>query len=211
VSAAANRICCCRGEAANDAACTLPGQVQARGYFRDDNNTRREVTASGKTEAAARRALQGKVNTARDEFGGGDDVLRRDTKMAQAADVWLDWKRRQKNKGKPLAASTLRDYEGYVERSIKGSTLANLTVVQAKDVARIESWLTHIADERGETAARQSKKVLSGILGLAERRGAIPASVSPVCTHPARSRVAQATASAAMPTVTLTVASGVHT
>jgi integrase len=64
-----------------------------------------------------------------------------------------------------------------VARSIKGSTLANLTVVQANDVARIESWLAKIADERGETAARQSKKVLSGVLGLCERRGAIPASV----------------------------------
>lgn len=157
---------------------TLTGHVQARGYFRDDNNSRREVTASGKTEAAARRALQAKVNTARDEYRGGDDVLRYDTKMAQAAEVWLDWKRRQKTKGRPLAASTLRDYEGYVERSIKGSTLANLTVVQANDVARIESWLTKIADERGETAARQSKKVISGILGLAERRGAILASVT---------------------------------
>lgn len=37
-------------------------------------------------------------------------------------------------------------------------------------MARIEAWLTNIADERGETAARQSRKVLSGILGLAERR-----------------------------------------
>lgn len=46
---------------------TSPGQVQARGYFRDGSNTRREVTANGKTEAAARRALQGKVNAARDE------------------------------------------------------------------------------------------------------------------------------------------------
>jgi integrase len=157
---------------------TLASQIQARGYYRDDNNNRREVTASGKTEAAARRVLHGKVNAARDEFRGGDDVLRHDSKMAQAAEVWLDWKRRQKTRGKSLAASTLRDYEGYVERSIKGSSLANLTLVQANDVGRIESWLSKIADERGETAARQSKKVLSGILGLAERRGAIPASVA---------------------------------
>jgi integrase len=156
---------------------TLSGHVQARGYYRDDNNTRREVTASGKTQAAARRSLLDKVNKARDEYRGGDDVLRHDTTVSQAAEVWLDWKRRQKTKGQPLAASTLRDYEGYVARSIKGSTLANLTVVQANDVGRIESWLAKIADERGETAARQSKKVLSGVLGLCERRGAIPASV----------------------------------
>ncbi|MGO4258772.1 tyrosine-type recombinase/integrase [Marmoricola sp. RAF53] len=156
---------------------TLAGHKQARGYFRDDHNTRREVTASGKTEAAARRALHDKVIAARDEYRGGDDVLSSTTTLARAAEVWLDWKRREKTKGKPLAPSTLRDYTGYVERSIKGSALANLTVVHANDIARIESWLARIADERGETAARQSKKVLSGILGLSERRGAIPASV----------------------------------
>jgi integrase len=151
---------------------TLSGQVQARGYYRDDNHTRREVTASGKTEAAARRALQGKVNAARDDFRGGDDVLSSTTKVAQAAAVWLDWKDRE---GK--SANTMRDYRGYVKNSIVGSSLANLSVVQANDVARIEAWLTAIADERGPAAARGSRKVLSGILALAERRGAIPSSV----------------------------------
>lgn len=156
---------------------TRAGERQARGYYIDANRVRREVTASGKSDAAAKRALQSKMNLARDQHRGGDDVLRHDTKMAVAGEAWLDWKRRQKTGSKPLAASTIRDYEGYVARSIKVGALANLTVVQANDVARIESWLTSIADERGETAARQSKKVLSGILGLAERRGAIPASV----------------------------------
>lgn len=151
---------------------TKPGHTQARGYYRDGNHARREVTASGKTDAAARRALQAKVNAARDEHRGGDDVLRHDTKLPAAAAVWLDWKDREAK-----SPTTMRDYRGYVERSINVGPLANLTVVQANDVARIESWLTTIADERGETAARQSRKVLSGILGLAERRGAIPASV----------------------------------
>ncbi|MBO9523523.1 MAG: site-specific integrase [Nocardioidaceae bacterium] len=50
-------------------------------------------------------------------------------------------------------------------------------MAEANSIGRIETWLEVIADERGETAARQSKKVLSGILGMAERRGAIPASV----------------------------------
>lgn len=151
---------------------TLVGHLQARGYYRDDNNTRREVTARGKTEAAARRALQGKVNAARDDFRGGDDVLSSASTVAQAAAVWLDWKDRE---GK--SANTMRDYRGYVKNSVLGSSLANLTVVQANDVARIEAWLTKIADERGAAAAKGSRKVLSGVLGLAERRGAIPASV----------------------------------
>ena len=151
---------------------TMPGQVQARSVYRDRHNRRVDVTASGKTEAAARRALVAKVNAARDEHRGGDDVPRQDTKMPAAAAVWLDWKSREDK-----SPNTMRDYRGYVERSINVGMLANLTIVQANDVARIEAWLTSIADERGETAARQSRKVLSGALGLAERRGAIPASV----------------------------------
>ncbi len=156
---------------------TLTGQMQARGYFNDANGKRREVTASGKTEAAAKRALQRKVQDARDEFRGGDETLRQDTKMAQAAEVWLDWKRRQKVKGRTLAPQTLVDYEGYVRRCITGSALADLTVSKANDVGTIEAWLAEIADSRGETAAKQSRKVLGGVLSLAERRGAIPASV----------------------------------
>lgn len=151
---------------------TAAGQVQARSTYRDGNNKRIDVTASGKTEAAARRALQGKINLARTEHRGGDATLRHDTKMPAAAVVWLDWKAREDK-----SPNTMRDYTGYVERCIKVGMLADLTIVQANDVARIEAWLTGIADERGETAARQSRKILSGILGLAERRGAIPASV----------------------------------
>lgn len=151
---------------------TKAGEKQARGFYRDSNNKLRDVTASGKTEAAARRALQRKVNEARDAYQGGDGVLRHDTRLPVAADAWLDAKSRE-----DLSPTTMRDYVGYVDRSIRVGALADLTVVQANDVARIEAWLTAIADDRGATAAKQSRKVLSGILGLAERRGAIPSSV----------------------------------
>jgi integrase len=150
----------------------MPGQVQARSVYRNANNKRIDVTASGKTDAAARRAITAKVNAARDDHRGGDNVLRHDTKVPAAAAAWLDWKAREDK-----SPNTMRDYTGYVQRTINVGPLADLTIVQANDVARIEAWLTAIADERGETAARQSRKVLSGILGLAERRGAIPASV----------------------------------
>lgn len=156
---------------------TLAKHVQARGYYLDMNNRRYEVRAIGKTDAAARRELQRKVNDARDAYTGGDDLLRHDTTVGKAAEVWLAWKVRERKNGKPLSANTIRDYTGYVERCVKASLIANLALVEANDVGRIEAWLADIADTRGETAARQSRKVLSGILGLAERRGAIPASV----------------------------------
>lgn len=156
---------------------TISGQVQARGYYNDSHGKRREVTASGKSDAAAKRALQTKVQDARDEHRGGDETLRHDTKVGQAAAVWLDWKSRQKTKGKTLTDQTIYDYTGYVRRCITGSALADLTLTKANDVGKIEAWLSEIADTRGETAAKQARKVLGGVLSLAERRGAIPASV----------------------------------
>jgi len=151
---------------------TMPGMKQARGFYNDAHSKRTEVRSSGKTDAAARRALAMKVQAARDEHRGGGEVLNQSTKMPRAAAVWLDAKQRER-----LAEQTMRAYRGYVETSINSGVLANLTVAEANDVARIEAWLTWIADERGETAAKQSRKVLSGILGLAERRRAINASV----------------------------------
>jgi len=160
------------GKIAYSAHPTKPGQWQARGYYLNAGLARREVTASGKTQAAAKRALDRKVNDARDEHRGGNKQLNQDTKVPAAAAVWLDWKAREQ-----LRASTLTEYQGYVRRSIDNGDLSSLTISQANDVSRIESWLTGIADEHGEAAAKQSRKVLGGVLKLAERRGAIKASV----------------------------------
>lgn len=151
---------------------TRAGEVQARGYFRDGNGKRTEVTASGKTGPAAKRGLQAKVGSARTQHRGGDSVLNHDTPLVRAATVWLDTKERER-----LSVNTMRDYVGYVERTIKQGSLSSLTISEANDVARIEAWLTEVADDRGQTAAKQARKVLSGILGLAERRGATAASV----------------------------------
>lgn len=153
---------------------TMPKARQARGRYIDGNGKRQEITASGSTDAAAKRALAAKVNKARDEHRGGDDAINQATKLPRVAAVWLDEKERERR-----ADGTLRAYRTYVKTGIDKGKLSALTVTEANDVARIESWLKVIADTRGETAAKQSRKVLSGILALAERKGAIAASVMP--------------------------------
>lgn len=151
---------------------TKAGAIQARGYYKDSNSRRVEVTASGKTGPAAKRALQTKVDAARDQHTGGDKVLNQGTRLVQAAETWFDTKERER-----LSSNTLRDYRGYIDRTIKLGALSRMSISEANDVARIEAWLTEVADERGATAAKQARKVLSGILALAERRGAISSSV----------------------------------
>jgi integrase len=151
---------------------TRSGALQARGYYKDANSRRVEATASGGSPAAARRALQAKVSAAREQHKGGDNVLNQDTPLVRAAETWFDSKERER-----LSANTLRDYRGYIDRTIATGTLSHLSLQETNDVAKIEAWLTVVADERGATAAKQARKVLSGILGLAERRGAIASSV----------------------------------
>ena len=150
----------------------------ARGYYQDENGRRRETSASGKTEPAAKRALQAKVGEARNHHLGGDATLNQDTKVSAAVEVWLEQTRRKRDRdGTPLAKSTLNLYKGNARRYVVRSTIAQLPLQQVNNVSCIERWLTVIADRHGEGAATSARKVLSGVLALAERRGAIPASV----------------------------------
>lgn len=153
---------------------TQPGMTQARGRYIDWHGKRQEVTASGRTQAAAKRALAVKVNAARTKHKGGNGTINESTKLTAVAAIWLDEKEREQK-----APATMRAYRGYVQTSINKGTLSALTVSEANDLSRIKTWLKGIADERGETAARQSRKVLSGIMALAEEAGAIHASALP--------------------------------
>lgn len=157
---------------------TIPGQLQARGYYKDRRNMRREASAAGSSRAAATRALRAKVAAAESEHAGGTNELNHQTRVDAAAEIWLTRKRNQRKRGGgALAAITIADYEGYVSRVVQGSAIGALTVSQVNSIAVIEQWLTDIANTRGNVAALQSRKVLGGILTLAERLDAIPASV----------------------------------
>ena len=157
---------------------TLLGHQQARGYYRDRRDVRREATASGASNAAATRALKAKVAAAEKEHKGGTAELNHKTRLDVAADLWLVRKRGQRKRGGgALSPTTIADYQGYINRVIKGTPLAAMSVGQVNSVAVIEGWLTDVANTRGNVAAQQSRKVLSGILDLAERVEAIPASV----------------------------------
>lgn len=174
---------------------TMPGRWQARGYFRDDANRLTSVTASGKSEASARRALQAKVKDAATHWAGGDASLNHNTTVRDAARLWLEHAARTPSKrGKRRALSTMAQYRANVDRYItctcepgrrshgeRKYPLASLTLAQVNDVGRVETWLAQVADAHGKGAATSARKMLSGILNFAARRGAIPASV--IRTH----------------------------
>jgi len=68
--------------------------------------------------------------------------------------------------------STQRGQGQYIDA--EGSILRPLTLTQANDVQRLTLFLQDVADRGGDETARQTKNVLSLILGLAVKRGVLP-------------------------------------
>ncbi|GAB3863193.1 hypothetical protein GCM10028801_30240 [Nocardioides maradonensis] len=152
---------------------TNPALVTARARYRDRNNVLRSISASAPSKAKAERELKRKVKKLSETHQGGTPALNQDTTVAKAVGVWVDHCKRKRKNGKPLSPETIRQYEDWSERYVKGTEIEHLTVVQANDIARINSWLAGLADNRGEGAAKNARRVLSGTLNLAEEHGAI--------------------------------------
>lgn len=153
------------------------GQWQARGRYRDADGERFDATASGDTEARAKRALQAKVEEHRTTYRGGDATLNQDTTVARAGELWLEAAKRKRVRDKPLSPRTLEQYEGNLRRYVVGTSIGARRLAKANNVSVIEQWLATIADNHGNGAATSARRVLSNLLSHAERHGAIPASV----------------------------------
>ena len=153
------------------------GAWQARGRYRDADGERFDATASGDTEARAKRALQAKVEEHRTTYRGGDATLNQDTPVARAAELWLEAAKRKRVRDKPLSPRTLEQYEGNLRRYVVRTSIGSRQLAKANNVSVIEQWLATIADNHGNGAATSARRVLSNTLSHAERQGAIPASV----------------------------------
>ena len=165
------------GEVATRPHPTVSGKWLARGKYRNADGKRFDATASGDSEAKAKRALQAKIEQHRQSHRGGDATLNQDTTVERAARLWLEAAARKRVRGRPLARSTLEQYAGNLRRYIVGSPIATRKLATANNVSVIEHWLAGIADAHGNGAAQSARKILSNTLAHAERHGAIAASV----------------------------------
>jgi integrase len=146
---------------------TGPGaanRVRARANFRDLDGVRRQVTKWAPTKAAAERALK---TALRDRAAPGESEVTSNTRLSDLAGRWLaDVERAEKS------ANTLRVYRvavaSYVNPSIGGLRLREV------GTPAIDRAIRHVVDTAGSGAARTTRSVLSGMLGLAARHGAIP-------------------------------------
>ncbi|MDX2974266.1 phage integrase central domain-containing protein [Kribbella solani] len=136
--------------------------------FRDFDGRTRQVGAYGSTKTAAENNLLEKVTERRDA-GGGSKLTGAD-KFAKAADLWLR-KFRQMVKDEKRSPGSLDTYRRHLDRTV----LPALGDVRLGEMTTplIDKVVGAIRDEVGQSTARSCRSIISGVLGLAVRYGAI--------------------------------------
>ena len=140
------------------------GRVEARASFRDFDGRRRLVARHGQSRAEAERRLR---EALRDRSGTTTPVGA-DTRVAVVAREWL-----ADVDAAELAAGTKRLYrfaaESYILPGVGDLRLREITVPV------VERLLASVRANHGPGAAKSTRNVLSGILGMAVRHGRLPA------------------------------------
>lgn len=143
-----------------------PRRVRARANYRDHDGEVREVTRYGPTQAAAERRLREAI---RDRTAPrSDGEITPDTRLRDAAALWLD----EVSESGDLTAQSREIYERAATRITKA--LGGL-LLREIDVPTCDRMVKTVRANHGPSAAKTSKSVLSLILGMAVRHGALPA------------------------------------
>ncbi|GAA1549788.1 site-specific integrase [Kribbella hippodromi] len=140
-----------------------PKKVRARARFRDFDGRTRPVTRYGASRAAAERRLK---EALRDRIGptGGD--ITADTKIRDLAVVWLD-----EVKASDLADGSKQLYEN--DLSDKVIPAMGALTCRESDVPACDRFLKAVRTNSGVSKARTCRTVLSLLMQLAVRHGAI--------------------------------------
>ena len=138
-------------------------RVRARASFRDYDGHRRSVTRYGSRRAHAERRLREALR----DRGTGEDSASATSRLSDVAALWL-----AEVDDSDLAWGTKRLYrftaESYVLPGVGELRLREVTV------PAIDRLLAAVNSNHGTAAAKSTRSVLSGILGLAVRHGLLP-------------------------------------
>lgn len=142
-----------------------PGLWQAATRYRDERGTVRRVRARGRSGAAAERALKRKLGDLQSQVTGDLSATSRVEDLYQ---VWIA-KRREDGTIRPQTIHGYAgDYERYVRPELGQLRLRELTV------PRVDRFLTETA-RISPRRAKSTRTVLSQMVALAVRFGAMPA------------------------------------
>lgn len=148
-----------------------PGVWRARARYRGKDGKLRQVerVRAGKTPSAATTALRAAMADLKDAPTGRDASVRPTTTLRDLGELYLEGKRQAGR-----APRTVATYEHNL-RSIILKRIGDVRVAEATP-ERVQAFLWTVAVEHGPGSAKGCRSVLSGMLGLAVRRGALPAS-----------------------------------
>lgn len=159
------------GTAGNITVSPLPGgKYRARCRFRDYDGVTRDVEAWGESKTAARRnlttALKERKRTSSENEIGPDSYVR------DVVALWWAALERKVEAGK-RSPGTARTYRVYVD-SLVLPRLGNLRVREVT-VGRVDAVLQAAVAEKGASAAKTTRAIISNVMGLAAHRDAIDA------------------------------------
>lgn len=137
--------------------------------FRDDDGVTRPVERSGKTQAAAERELK-RALTNRTSAQGGS--IKPSTKFRDVAEQWFTSVQAGVEHGSRSPA-TADVYRSHLDRHVLPA-LGELRV-QEVAVPRVEAFLAALRKNTGTATARTARTIVSNVLGLAVRHGALAA------------------------------------
>lgn len=138
--------------------------MRARAYVRDYDGETREVVRNGPTQAAAERRLK---EALRDRTGPpADGEITGDTRLRDAAKLW--WAEAEESQS--LSRQTREIYERTLKRITKG--LGGL-LMREIDVPVCDRFIKAVRKNHGPSAAKTTRDVLSLLLGMAVRHGAL--------------------------------------
>jgi integrase len=143
-----------------------PGNVRARARFRDFDGSIRYVVRHGTSKTAAQNALKLAMSKRTEDAYGGE--LTSSAKVSVAAKLWL-----AEVDGSSRSGATKDLYRYVVERYIEDG----LGALQLREltVPRVDRFLKALIAANGPGAAKSCKSVLSSMLGMGVRHGALAA------------------------------------
>lgn len=140
-----------------------PGWWEARARFRDFDGVTRQVRRRARTGAAAERLL---VQELTERTTPAAEDITRETRLSVVAAVWL-----AETESRELAINTLRRYREVLDDHVLPA-VGGLAIREA-NVSRLDRFLKAVTANVGAPTAKLCRTVLSGLMGLAVRHGAI--------------------------------------
>ncbi|WP_172145599.1 site-specific integrase [Bifidobacterium panos] len=139
-----------------------PGTWRARCRFRFPDGKFKQVERYRDSKMKAEAALKNALVDLQSDTGG---TIRSQTSLSCLADLFMADKRERRSAG------TVQTYQVAVDAHIKPD-IGDLAVIEATP-ERLNKYLLSIAKEDGHGAAKNCRSVLSGMMALAVRNGAL--------------------------------------